>query len=161
MNIFPSKKKKKKKASDLATSKQPSRATMLQEQHLQVALKQQHPPAFAACLQSMLMTMPPSWQAVVVTAPTAPTWQQGLSASGNQLIHNTQTGQCHSLTSHGQLQQSNVKAASAAHPVRVISWDPKPRYYVTQKKKKKKKKKTPLLIRTPSKLSLPPACQPP
>ena len=63
-------------------------------------------------------------QAVVVTAPTAPTWQQGLSASGNQLIQNTQTGQCHSLTSHGQLQQSNVKAASAAHPVRVISWDP-------------------------------------
>ena len=92
--------------------------------HLRVALKQQHPPAFAACLQSMLMTMPPSWQAVVVTAPTAPTWQQGLSASGNQLIQNTQTGQCHSLTSHGQLQQSNVKAASAAHPVRVISWDP-------------------------------------
>ena len=91
---------------------------------MQVALKQQHPPAFAACLQSMLMTMPPSWQAVVVTAPTAPTWQQGLSASGNQLIQNTQTGQCHSLTSHGQLQQSSVQAASAAHPVRVISWDP-------------------------------------
>ena len=42
--------------------------------HLQVALKQQHPPAFAACLQSMLMTMPPSWQAVVVAAPTAPTF---------------------------------------------------------------------------------------
>ena len=81
-------------------------------------------PAFAACLQSMLMTMPPSWQAVVVAAPTAPTWQQGLSESGNQLIQNTQTGQCHSLTSHGQLQQSNVQAASAAHPVRVISWDP-------------------------------------
>ena len=72
----------------------------------------------------MLMTMPPSWRAIVLTAPTAPTWQQGLSASGNQLIQNTQTGQCHSLTSHGQLQQSNVKAASAAHPVRVISWDP-------------------------------------
>ena len=92
--------------------------------HLQVALKQQHPPTFAACLQSMLMTMPPSWQAVVVAAPTASTWQQGLSESGNQLIQNTQTGQCHSLTSHGQLQQSSVQAASAAHPVRVISWDP-------------------------------------
>ena len=92
--------------------------------HLQVALKQQHPPALAACLQSMLMTMPPSRQAVVVAAPTAPTWQQGLLASGNQLIQNTLTGQCHSLTSHGQLQQSIVQAASAAHPVRVISWDP-------------------------------------
>ena len=92
--------------------------------HLQVALKQQHPPAFAGCLQSMLMTMPPSWQAVVVAAPTAPTWQQGLSEFGNQLIQNTQTGQCHPFTSHGQLQQSSVQAASAAHPVRVISWDP-------------------------------------
>ena len=92
--------------------------------HLQMALKQQHPPALAACLQSMLMTMPPSRQAVVVAAPTAPTWQQGLLASGNQLIQNTLTGQCHSLPSHGQLQQSIVQAASAAHPVRVISWDP-------------------------------------
>ena len=31
--------------------------------------------------------------AIVTAAPTAPTWQQGLSASGSQLIQNTQTGQ--------------------------------------------------------------------
>ena len=59
--------------------------------HLQVALQQQHPPAITACLHSVLATIPPPWQAIVAAAPTAPVWQQGLSASGSQLIQNTQT----------------------------------------------------------------------
>ena len=59
--------------------------------HLQVALQQQHPPTFTACLQSVLTAIPPPWRAVVTAAPTAPTWQQGLSAAGSQLIQNTQT----------------------------------------------------------------------
>ena len=67
--------------------------------HLQVALLQQHPPTFTASLQSVLTTIPPPWRAIVTAAPTAPTWQQGLSASGSQLIQNTQTGQRHSLSS--------------------------------------------------------------
>ena len=61
--------------------------------HLQVALLQQHPPTFTTSLQSVLTTIPPPWRAIVTAAPTAPTWQQGLSASGSQLIQNTQTGQ--------------------------------------------------------------------
>ena len=31
--------------------------------HLQVALPQQHPPTFTACLQSVLTTIPPPWRA--------------------------------------------------------------------------------------------------
>ena len=95
--------------------------------HLQVALLQQHPPTFTASLQSVLTTIPPPWRAIVTAAPTAPTWQQGLSASGSQLIkliQNTQTGQRHSLSSHAQLQQSHAQLATATSHVRVISWDP-------------------------------------
>ena len=92
--------------------------------HLQVALLQQHPPTFTASLQSVLTTIPPPWRAIVTAAPTAPTWQQGLSASGSQLIQNTQTGQRHSLSSHDQLQQSHAQLATATSHVRVISWDP-------------------------------------
>ena len=72
----------------------------------------------------MLTTIPPPWRAIVTAAPTAPTWQQGLSASGSQLIQNTQTGQRHSLSSHAQLQQSHAQLATATSHVRVISWDP-------------------------------------
>ncbi|DBA99815.1 TPA: hypothetical protein ACH3X1_013717 [Trebouxia sp. C0004] len=68
--------------------------------HLQAALQQQHPAAFTACLQSVLMTMPPPWRAIATSAPTAPAWRQGLSASGSQLIQNTQTGLHHLLKSH-------------------------------------------------------------
>ena len=92
--------------------------------HLQVALLQQHPPPFTASLQSVLTTIPPPWQAIVTAAPTAPIWQQGLSASGSQLIQNTQTGKRHSLSSHDQLQQSHAQLATATSHVRVISWDP-------------------------------------
>ena len=92
--------------------------------HLQVALLQQHPPTFTASLQSVLTTIPPPWRAIVTAAPTAPTWQQGLSASGSQLIQNTQTGQRHSFSSHAQLQQSHAQLATATSHVRVISWDP-------------------------------------
>ncbi|DBB04703.1 TPA: hypothetical protein ACH3X1_012757 [Trebouxia sp. C0004] len=66
--------------------------------HLQAALQQQQPAAFTACLQSVLMTMPPPWRAIATAAPTAPAWRQGLSASGSQLIQNTQTGQHHLLS---------------------------------------------------------------
>ena len=92
--------------------------------HLQVAVQQQHPATFAACLQSVQMTIPPPWRAIVTAAPTAPTWQQGFSTSGSQLIQNTQTGQSHSLNSHDQLQQSHAQVASITSPVQVISWDP-------------------------------------
>ena len=66
----------------------------------------------------------PTWRAIVTAAPTAPTWQQGLSASGSQLIQNTQTGQHHSLSSHDQLQQSHAQLATTTSHVRVVSWDP-------------------------------------
>ncbi|DBB04266.1 TPA: hypothetical protein ACH3X1_013285 [Trebouxia sp. C0004] len=89
--------------------------------HLQAALQQPQPAAFTACLQSVLMTMPPPWRAIATAAPTAPAWRQGLSASGSQLIQNTQTGQHHSLKSHDQLQESHAQAVSAATPVHVIS----------------------------------------
>ena len=92
--------------------------------HLQVALQQQHPPTFTACLQSVLTAIPPPWRAVVTAAPTAPTWQQGLSAAGSQLIQNTQTGQHHSLNSHDQLQKSHAQVVTTTSHVRVISWDP-------------------------------------
>ncbi|DBB01678.1 TPA: hypothetical protein ACH3X1_000311 [Trebouxia sp. C0004] len=92
--------------------------------HLQAALQQQQPAAFTACLQSVLMTMPPPWRAVATAAPTAPARRQGLSASGSQLIQNTQTGQHHLLKSHDQLQESHAQAVSATTPVHVISWDP-------------------------------------
>ncbi|DBA84921.1 TPA: hypothetical protein ACH3X1_005932 [Trebouxia sp. C0004] len=92
--------------------------------HLQAALQQQQPAAFTACLQSVLMTMPPPWRAIATAAPTAPAWRQGLSASGSQLIQNTQTGQHHLLKSHDQLQESHAQAVSATTPVHVISWDP-------------------------------------
>ena len=92
--------------------------------HLQVALQQQHPPTFTACLQSVLTAIPPPWRAVVTAAPTPPTWQQGLSAAGSQLIQNTQTGQHHSLNSHDQLQESHAQVVTTTSHVRVISWDP-------------------------------------
>ena len=92
--------------------------------HLQVALQQQHPPTFTACLQSVLTAIPPPWRAVVTAAPTAPTWQQGLSAAGSQLIQNTQTGRHHSLNSHDQLQESHAQVVTTTSHVRVISWDP-------------------------------------
>ena len=84
--------------------------------HLQMALQQQHPPTFTACLQSVLTALLPLWRAIVTAAPTAPTWQQGLSASGSQLIQNTQTGQHHSLSSHDQLQQSHAQLAHNYQP---------------------------------------------
>ncbi|DBB01263.1 TPA: hypothetical protein ACH3X1_001129 [Trebouxia sp. C0004] len=77
--------------------------------HLQAALQQQQPAAFTACLQSVLMTMPPPWRAIATAAPTAPAWRQGLSASGSQLIQNTQTGQHHLLKSHDQLQSPMLR----------------------------------------------------
>ena len=64
------------------------------------------------------------WRAVVTAAPTAPTWQQGLSAAGSQLIQNTQTGQHHSLNSQDQLQESHAQVVTTTSHVRVISWDP-------------------------------------
>ena len=71
-------------------------AGIIKEAHLQAALQQQHTQAFTACLQSQLLMMLLLWQAAAATAPTPPTWQQGFSASGTQLIPNTQTGQHHS-----------------------------------------------------------------
>ena len=79
---------------------------------------------YTTCLQSVQMTIPPPWRAVVTEAPTAPTWQQGLSTSGSHLIQNTQTGQSHSLNSHDQLRQSHAQVASITSPVHVISRDP-------------------------------------
>ncbi|DBA76181.1 TPA: hypothetical protein ACH3X1_009910 [Trebouxia sp. C0004] len=69
--------------------------------HLQAALQQQHPAAFTACLQSVLMTMPPPWRAIATAAPTAPAWRQGLSASGSQLIQNTHGPRTLCMPRHG------------------------------------------------------------
>ncbi|KAL3135451.1 hypothetical protein ABBQ32_007473 [Trebouxia sp. C0010 RCD-2024] len=60
--------------------------------HLQAALQVQHPQALTDCLQSLLLALPLPWQAAATAAPTAPAWRQGRSASGTQLIQNTQTG---------------------------------------------------------------------
>ena len=53
--------------------------------HLQVALQQQHPPTFTACLQSVLMTIPPPWRAVVEAAqqllPGSRAFQQPAASS--------------------------------------------------------------------------------
>ncbi|KAL3149626.1 hypothetical protein ABBQ32_001668 [Trebouxia sp. C0010 RCD-2024] len=40
--------------------------------HLQAALQSQHPQAFTACLQSILLALPPPWQAIAAAAPAAP-----------------------------------------------------------------------------------------
>ena len=88
-------------------------------------LQRWRPSCLSSCgIFSVLATIPPPWQAIVAAAPTAPIWQQGLSASSSQLIQNNQTGQHHSLNSHDQLQESHAQAAVAISPVHVISWDP-------------------------------------
>ncbi|KAL3134178.1 hypothetical protein ABBQ32_008093 [Trebouxia sp. C0010 RCD-2024] len=79
--------------------------------HLQAALQVQHPQALTACLQSLLLALPLPWQAAATAAPTAPPWRQGHSASGTQLIQNTQTGQQHSVSPHCQLlKQPNCRS---------------------------------------------------
>ncbi|KAL3155051.1 hypothetical protein ABBQ32_001027 [Trebouxia sp. C0010 RCD-2024] len=91
--------------------------------HLQAALQVQHPQALTACLQSLLLALPLPWQAAATAAPTAPPWRQGHSASGTQLIQNTQTGPnssnlyfwphaCHSLGSFQTLEGSSTAVSS-------------------------------------------------
>ena len=56
------------------------------------------PQALTACLQTVLLAMPAAWQTIASSAPAPATWQQGLSASGNHLIQNAQTGQLHAIS---------------------------------------------------------------
>ncbi|KAL3141653.1 hypothetical protein ABBQ32_004882 [Trebouxia sp. C0010 RCD-2024] len=76
--------------------------------HLQAALQVQHPQALTACLQSLLLALPLPWQAAATAAPTAPPWRQGHSASGTQLIQNTQTGHQHSTLEGSSTAVSSV-----------------------------------------------------
>ncbi|KAL3136231.1 hypothetical protein ABBQ32_007243 [Trebouxia sp. C0010 RCD-2024] len=92
--------------------------------HLQAALQIQHPQALTACLQSLLLALPLPWQAAATAAPTAPPWRQGHSASGTQLIQNTQTGQQHTVSPHCQLLQAPTQAISISGPMHVTPWDP-------------------------------------
>ncbi|KAL3135916.1 hypothetical protein ABBQ32_007468 [Trebouxia sp. C0010 RCD-2024] len=92
--------------------------------HLQAALQVQHPQALTDCLQSLLLALPLPWQAAATAAPTAPAWRQGRSASGTQLIQNTQTGQQHSVSPHCQLLQAPTQAISISGPMHVTPWDP-------------------------------------
>ena len=72
-------------------------AGITKEAHVQAALQLHHPQALTACLQTVLLAMPAAWQTVASSASAPATWQQGLSASGNQLIQNAQTGQLHAI----------------------------------------------------------------
>ncbi|KAL3147942.1 hypothetical protein ABBQ32_002391 [Trebouxia sp. C0010 RCD-2024] len=92
--------------------------------HLQAALQIQHPQALTACLQSLLLALPLPWQAAATAAPTAPPWRQGHSASGTQLIQNTQTGQQHTVSPHCRLLQAPTQAISISSPMHVTPWDP-------------------------------------
>ncbi|KAL3154648.1 hypothetical protein ABBQ32_014107 [Trebouxia sp. C0010 RCD-2024] len=92
--------------------------------HLQAALQSQHPQAFTACLQSILLALPPPWQAIAAAAPAAPAWHQGLSASGSQVIQHLPTRQQHSISHQHQLLPTSAQAVSALGPVHVIPWDP-------------------------------------
>ncbi|KAL3162551.1 hypothetical protein ABBQ32_010203 [Trebouxia sp. C0010 RCD-2024] len=92
--------------------------------HLQAALQSQHPQAFTACLQSILLALPPPWQAIAAAAPAAPAWHQGLSASGSQVIQHLPTRQQHSISLQHQLLPTPAQAVSALGSVHVIPWDP-------------------------------------
>ena len=92
--------------------------------HLQIALQQQHPPAFTAFLQSVLVTITPTLASCCCSSPDSSYLAAGFSASGSQLIQITQTDRKHSLSSHNQLQESHAQAASTTSPAHVISWDP-------------------------------------
>ena len=91
---------------------------------LQLALQQQHPPPLSACLHSVLLALPPPWQAVATAAPAPAAWQQGSSPSGTQLIQDSQTCQLHSLSIQHQLLQAQAQPIAAIGPVHVIPWDP-------------------------------------
>ncbi|KAL3161330.1 hypothetical protein ABBQ32_010228 [Trebouxia sp. C0010 RCD-2024] len=92
--------------------------------HLQAALQSQHPQAFTGYLQSILLALPPPWQAIAAAAPAAPAWHQGLSASGAQVIQHLPTRQQHSISPQHQLLPTLAQAVSALGPVHVIPWDP-------------------------------------
>ncbi|KAL3134186.1 hypothetical protein ABBQ32_008101 [Trebouxia sp. C0010 RCD-2024] len=127
MNSSPTqKKKKKKKKRPFTPQDQPLllAAGITKVAHLQAALQVQHPQALTACLQSLLLALPLPWQAAATAAPTAPPWRQGHSASGTQLIQNTQTGQQHSVSPHCQLLQAPTQAISISGPMHVTPWDP-------------------------------------
>ena len=68
--------------------------------HLQTALQLQHPQPLSASLHSVLQALPPAWQAIAMSAPSAPTWLQGLIASGSQHILHAHTGQRHTVSPH-------------------------------------------------------------
>lgn len=92
--------------------------------HLQAALQLHQPQALTACLQFMLQALPSAWQTVASSAPAACTWLQGVSATGNQLIQNTQTGQLHTVSTNQQLLPAQAQLVSALCPVQVTPWDP-------------------------------------
>ncbi|KAL3150191.1 hypothetical protein ABBQ32_000050 [Trebouxia sp. C0010 RCD-2024] len=116
MNSSPTQKKKKKKKNSPTQKKKKKRKwAALQSQHLQ---------AFTACLQSILLALPPPWQAIATAAPAAPAWRQGLSASGSQVIQHLPTRQQHSISPLHQLLPTPAQAVSALGPVHVIPWDP-------------------------------------
>ncbi|KAL3157316.1 hypothetical protein ABBQ32_011800 [Trebouxia sp. C0010 RCD-2024] len=92
------------------------------------ALQSQHPQAFTACLQSILLAFFFFFffffGAIATAAPAAPAWRQGLSASGSQVIQHLPTRQQHSISPQHQLLPTPAQAVSALGPVHVIPWDP-------------------------------------
>ena len=92
--------------------------------HVQAALQLHQPQALLTCLQTVLLAMPAAWQTVASSAPAPATWQQGLSASGNQLIQNAQTGQLHAISPSQLLLPAQLQHISALCPVQVTPWDP-------------------------------------
>ena len=92
--------------------------------HVQAALQLHQPQALTACLQTVLLAMPAAWQTVASSAPAPATWQQGLSASGNQLIQNAQTGQLHAISPSQLWLPAQLQPVTALCPVQVTPWDP-------------------------------------
>ena len=88
------------------------------------SLQLHQPQALLTCLQTVLLAMPAAWQTVASSAPAPATWQQGLSASGNQLIQNAQTGQLHAISPSQLLLPAQLQHISALCPVQVTPWDP-------------------------------------
>jgi len=92
--------------------------------HSQAALQLQ-PPQPHSPSQSVLQALPPAWQAVAMSAPSAPTWLQGLTASGSQHILHAHTGQQHTVSPYQhQLLPAQPQAVTNVCPVRTIPWDP-------------------------------------
>ena len=71
--------------------------------HVQAALQPHQPQALTACLHTVLLA----------------NWQQGFSASGDQLIQNAQTGQLYAVSPSQLLLPAQVQPVTALRPVRV------------------------------------------